>query len=141
MWQPPDPAARLQPVEDARQRRAFVAKAGMQVVDGGVGMPCEVGEHMRLSLRQPYIAKCALDPQSQRVSRAFERGRQSRRVVIIHTNMYNTKSYIRQVCPNSAPDLSAVCAIWRGMVWLCWRRRQHETQRMRSHYALENRGR
>jgi len=64
----------------------------MQVVDGGVGMPREVGQHVRLGLRQPHIAKCALDPQSQRMGGVFECGRQSRRVMIIHTNMYNTKT-------------------------------------------------
>src|SRR5690348_6984762 len=87
------PATRFEAVEDARQGRALMSEAGMQVIDARQWVLREIGEDVRLRLRQPDIAELALNPERERMGSAFQRGSQSRRVMIIHTNMYTTKTY------------------------------------------------
>ena len=68
-----NPSPALKTVKQTGQRRAFMAEAVMQVVDGAGRMMRQIGQDMRLGLREVPLAKGAINPQRNRVCGALQR--------------------------------------------------------------------
>src|SRR5262245_10832647 len=104
---PPKPVARLQAIEDAGERRPLVAEATVQLVDRARRVLRQIGEHVGFGLREAQIREAAVDPERHRVGGPLESRHEARRVTVVHTVSYNTKSYeICQACGARRPRVA-----------------------------------